>query len=341
MKRVTVVVDAMGGDQAPQEIVVGAVAAARALPEVDIILVGDETVVRSHLSSISDVPANLSTHHASQVIDMCDAPGAAIRQKRDSSIAVGMRLVRDGKAQAIISAGNSGAMMAGAMLILKPQAGVDRPAIATLFPTMHGRVVLLDAGATTDCKPAHLVQFARLGNAYAKAMFDCQSPRVGLISIGEESSKGDELTKETHRLLLTTDDLHFVGNVEPKELVRGEVEVAVCDGFVGNLLLKAGEGVGELIMGIIKSEISQGWLSRLAALILRPAFRRVKRRFDYSEYGGALLLGVNGIVVIGHGRSNAYAIENAVKVAARASKGKVVQSASDPDNGLVNSLSQS
>jgi glycerol-3-phosphate acyltransferase PlsX len=315
-QRICVAIDAMGGDQAPQAIVAGTVAAARALPDIDTILVGDQSVIEPLLST--DRPANLQVQHASEVVEMCDAPGVAVRQKRDSSIAVGMRLVRDGQAQAMISAGNSGAMMAAGILILKAQRGIDRPAIATLLPTRRGQVVLLDSGATTDCKPAHLVHFACMGSIYAATVLDCVNPRVGLLSIGEEPTKGDELTKETHQLLLTTSNLNFVGNVEPKEMLRGDVDVVVCDGFVGNLMLKAGEGLGELIMNLISDEVKKNFFDRLLAGLLRPALRRVKKRFDYAEVGGALLLGVNGVVVIGHGRSNSLAITNAIRVAARA-----------------------
>jgi glycerol-3-phosphate acyltransferase PlsX len=321
-RQVAIVVDAMGGDNAPAAIIAGALQAARALPTAQIILVGDTSAMQAALGPQA-LPANVTLQHASQVVEMCDAPGTAIRQKRDSSIAVGMRLVRDGKAQAIISAGNSGAMMAGATLIIKLQPTIDRPAIATFLPTRTGRMILLDAGATTDCKPAHLVQFARLGSLYAAAVLDCPSPRIGLLSIGEEPSKGDELTKETHQLLLAT-SLNFVGNVEPKEMVQGEADVVVCDGFVGNLMLKAGEGFGSLVMELIKEQITSTWWYRLAALMLKPAFKQVKKIFDYAEYGGALLLGVNGIVVIGHGRSNARAIENAIRVAVRAAERHVL-----------------
>lgn len=308
----------MGGDQAPQAIVAGAVAAARAVPAVDIALVGDEAVIRAHLPE-ADVPTNIVVRHASQVVSMCDPPGAVIRQKPDSSIGVGMRMVRDGKAQAFISAGNSGAMMAAAILILKPQPGVDRPAIATLLPTLTGSVVLLDAGATADCKPIHLLQFARMGSVYARLVFDCPRPRVGLLSIGEEPTKGNELTKEAHKLLLTS-ELNFTGNVEPKELNRGEVEVAVCDGFVGNLMLKAGEGFGLMMMELFERELKAEMAATTLdpqivaqfAGLLKPAIRRVRARVDYAEVGCALLLGVNGIVLIGHGRSNALAIENAI-----------------------------
>lgn len=335
---ITVVVDAMGGDQAPAAIVAGAVAGARALPGIQVALTGDQIVLAPLLETQGGMPRNLTVHHASQVVGMCDSPGAAIRQKQDSSIVVGMRLVRDGKAQAIISAGNSGAMMAAAMLVLKPQSGVDRPAIATLMPSRTGRFVLLDAGATTDCKPAHLVQFARMGAIYAKIALK-RDPRVGLLSIGEEPTKGDELTKETHQLLLTS-GLNFIGNVEPKEVTRGEVDVVVCDGFVGNLILKAGEAFGELIMNLITDEVGGNFLTQVLAKFLRPVLRRVKKRFDYAEIGGALLLGVNGIVVIGHGRSNALAIENAIRLAAHAAECGLAESLrlSSAENTLANSV---
>jgi glycerol-3-phosphate acyltransferase PlsX len=311
----------MGGDKAPQAVIAGAVAAARALPEITVLLIGDESVMRAELALHGNGSENLQLHHASQVIEMCEAPGVAIRQKRDSSIVVGMYLVRKGEADAMVSAGNSGAMMAGATLILKSQPGIDRPAIATPMPTMAGgRVIMLDSGATTDCKPQNLVQFAELGSSYATQALHCPSPRVGLLSIGEEPSKGDELTKETHQLFLGMPNINFIGNVEPKEMLQGEVDVVVCDGFVGNLMLKAGEGFGELVMKTLGRELNRGFCRRLAAALLRPAFRQVKRLFDYAEYGGALLLGVNGVVVIGHGRSNAIAIENAIRVAANAAR---------------------
>ncbi|HOF89194.1 MAG TPA: phosphate acyltransferase PlsX, partial [Armatimonadota bacterium] len=304
MSRITVAVDAMGGDQAPQAVVAGALAAAVALPDVDVILVGDDAAVRPCLSAHGTPPRNLSIQHASQVVEMCDSPAKAVKRKTDSSIVVSMNLVKSGAAHAVISAGNSGAMMAAAVMILEPIAGVDRPAIATLMPTATGRCLLLDAGATTDCKPHNLVQFAQMGALYAPIALDLPDdrPRVGLLSIGEEPTKGDELTKAAHKLLSAC-DLHFIGNVEPKEVVRGHVDVVVCDGFVGNLMLKAGEGFGELFGELIKEQLLKGWVSKLGALLLRPAFKAVKKRFDYAEYGGALLLGVNGVVVISHGRS--------------------------------------
>ncbi|HEY3417227.1 MAG TPA: phosphate acyltransferase PlsX [Armatimonadota bacterium] len=325
--RITVAVDAMGGDLAPQAIVAGAVAAAQAQPEIEVLLVGDEAVVTPCLNALGPVPANISLQHAAEVIGMCDAPGIAIRQKRNSSIVIGMRLVRDGRAHAMFSAGNSGAMMAGAMLILKAQPGIDRPAIASFFPSRNGNVILLDAGATTDCKPANLVQFAHLGSRYAAAILNRPQPRIGLLSIGEEQTKGDDLTKETHQLLLA-EPLNFHGNVEPKDVLRGDVDVVVCDGFVGNLMLKAGEGFCEWLLETIKAEITRTFWGRVAGAMLRPAFRRLKKRVDYAEYGGALLLGVNGVVIISHGRSNERAAANAIRVAAQAAErhvGEVAQ----------------
>ncbi len=326
-KPIVVAVDAMGGDQAPQAVVAGAVAAARLLPEVNVILVGDDAVVRPCLGHHGEPPRNLILHHASQVVEMCDSPAKAVLRKPDSSIAVAMKLVQTGEAHAVISAGNSGAMMAAAVLILKPITGVDRPGIATLLPTTKGRCLLLDAGATTDCKPQHLAQFARMGALYAPIALNLPEaePRVGLLSIGEEPSKGDELTKETHRLLSACADIHFIGNVEPKEVVRGEVDVVVCDGFVGNLILKAGEAFGELFSELLKAQIKTSWLGKLGALLLKPTFKAVKKNFDYAEYGGALLLGVNGVVVISHGRSNAVAVQNAIGVAARAAQGRLAE----------------
>ena len=311
----------MGGDNAPQAVVDGAVIAARAISDISILLIGDEQIIRAELATHGTLPNNIQIRHASQVIDMCEAPGGAIRHKRDSSIVVGMYLVRKGEADAIVSAGNSGAMMAGATLILKAQPGIDRPAIVTLIPTITGgRAIMLDAGATTDCKPQNLLQFAELGSSYAAQVLQIPLPRVGLLSIGEEPSKGDELTKDTHQLLLASSTLNFVGNVEPKEMLRGEVDVVVCDGFVGNLMLKDGEGFGELIMKSLMTELNRNLFRKVVALLLRTAFRQVKRKFDYAEYGGALLLGVNGVVVIGHGRSNATAIENAIRVASDAAR---------------------
>ena len=309
-KKPIIVVDAMGGDNAPVDIVTGALVAAKRDSGINIILTGDETTIKNILPA--PIPSNITIHHTSEVIDMCEAPGTAIRNKKDSSISVGMRLVRDGEADAIVSAGNSGAMMAGATLILKTREGIDRPAIATYLPSKTGKVILLDAGATADCKPDNLLQFAYLGAEYASFALNKENPTIGLLSIGEEPEKGNELTKEAHKLLKEAKDLNFIGNIEPKEMVRGEADVIVCDGFVGNLMLKASEGISELIMHFLKKEMTKGFFNKLFSYFLKSALRSTKNLLNYEEYGAALLVGVRGIVLIGHGRSNARAIESAV-----------------------------
>ncbi len=338
--RVSVAVDAMGGDNAPVAVVEGAVDAALLHPDADIHLVGDKDKLEPLLKSYAVVPANIIIDHAPQVIDMSDSPTAVIRKKADSSISVAMCLVRDGKAQAVISAGNSGAVMAASMFILKPLTGVERPAIATPLPSKQGISYLLDAGATTDCKPVNLVQFAYLGAAYAQAIMNKPNVTIGLLSIGEEPSKGDELTKETHKILAKCQNINFIGNVEPKELTRGEVDVVVCDGFAGNLILKTGEAMGELIMGLIKSKIGNNMFYKLGALMIKPALRHVKKMFDYAEYGGALLLGVNGLVLIGHGRSNARAIRNAISTAVRAARSGAAIPSFVPTSQQVSEISE-
>jgi phosphate acyltransferase len=314
---VTVAVDAMGGDRAPAAVVAGACTAARRNPQTQVILVGDEAVINGLLAD-APAPANVRVVHASQVVEMHEAPGAAVRQKRDSSIAVGVGLVRIGQADAVVSAGNSRAMMASATLFLKMLPGIDRPAIAVRFPTMTGHIVLLDAGANTDCPPHHLLQFAHLGIGYAR-LLGTPNPRVGLLSIGEEPSKGNEVTKETHKLLVES-AINFVGNVEPKEMVHGQVDVVVCDGFAGNLMIKAGEGFGELFVWLMREAIVTHAIPDEVIAVVKPVLDRVQSAFDYAEVGGALLLGVNGVVVISHGRSDERAIENAVLLAARAAE---------------------
>ena len=316
MKKPIIVVDAMGGDNAPNEVVIGALTAAKNDPDVTIILTGDKTTIENILPS--SPPSNIEIVHTTEVVEMCEAPGSAIRNKKDSSISVGMRLVRDGKADAIVSAGNSGAMMAGATLILKTRKGIDRPAIATYLPSKTGKVILLDAGATADCKPENLLQFGYLGAEYAKVALQKEHPRVGLLSIGEEPEKGNELTKGAHQLLKDAEDLNFIGNIEPKEMVRGEADVIVCDGFVGNLMLKASEGIAELIMHYVKKEITTGFFNKICAFFLKGALSNAKNILNYEEYGAALLVGVNGIVLIGHGRSNSRAIESAIYSAKQA-----------------------
>ncbi|MEN3002253.1 MAG: phosphate acyltransferase PlsX [Armatimonadota bacterium] len=317
-----IAVDAMGGDYAPQEIVLGALESARQV-SFEIILVGDTARIEALLPSRRR-PANLRLRHASQVITMDDSPVAAVRRKRDSSLVVAAQMVKQGEADALVSMGNTGAVGVVAKLLWGSLPYVDRPAIATVLPTYTGRCVLLDSGATVDCTPRHLLDFALMGQIYAAQVLEIPNPRVGLLNIGEEATKGNTLTKEAYQLLQAHLKDEFVGNVEGKTFFEGVADVVVCDGFVGNVFLKTGEGVAETILKIVKEELTRSVFNRLPLALLKPAFDRVKRRLDYREYGGAPLLGVNGVCIIGHGRSDRYAVRQAIAVAAQAVANRLV-----------------
>jgi glycerol-3-phosphate acyltransferase PlsX len=308
-----IALDAMGGDAAPAPIVEGAILAAAEL-KVEIILVGNQTLIEKEISrhSVRNLP--LSVIHAPQRVEMGESPSQVIRRKRDSSIWMATELVKQGKADAIISAGNTGATMATALFLLGPLQGIDRPAIAALLPTLIGNSIMLDVGATVDCKPVHLLQFAVMGHEYAKRIFGKSNPKIGLLSIGEEDTKGNELTKEAFKLLKSS-SLNFIGNVEGRDVYTGESSVVVCDGFIGNVALKISEGLAEAISKLLKREIAAAPLGKLGYFFLKSPFKKFRRRVDYAEYGGAPLLGVNGICIISHGRSSAKAIKNAIKVA--------------------------
>lgn len=308
-----IAVDAMGGDHAPREVVRGAVDSARS-HGLSLILVGQEDRIREELRGIDVSGADIEVVHASEVVEMCDVPGVALRKKRDSSIRVGLRLVAEGRAASFVSAGNSGAVMAGGLLILKKIRGVDRPAIAATIPTPHGPVVLIDAGANVDCKPAHLLQFGHMGEAYSRMILGVPRPRVGVISIGEEDSKGTDLTRETCDLFRRT-GLNFVGNVEGRDFFAGKADVFVCDGFVGNVAIKTMEGMATALGQFLKEEINKSSLAKVGALLAGRALRGVKVRLDYEEYGGAPLLGVRGGVFICHGASSGRAIKNGIRAA--------------------------
>ncbi len=311
-----VALEAMGGDNAPDTVVEGAISAARQLG-VEVLLVGDEKAIGIALSKHDTVGLPISIVHAPQVVGMDESPASVIRRKRDSSIWIATDLVKQSKASAVISAGHTGASMATALFILGALPGVDRPAIATVLPTLTGRAVLLDVGANVDCKPQHLVQFAIMGYIYAKDVLGVPEPKVGLLSIGEEDSKGNELTKEAFKQLKETPMLSdsFMGNVEGRDVYMGEVDVIVCDGFTGNVALKISEGLSETIVQFLKRDILSSVTGRLGSLLLAPAFSRLRKKIDYAEYGGAPLLGVNGISIICHGRSSGRAIHNAIAVA--------------------------
>ncbi len=317
-----IVVDAMGGDNAPGEIVAGALMAAGGLG-VELILVGRRAAIEAELEGAQ--AKNLKIVDAPDVIEMDEHPTEAVKAKPRSSISVGLKMVKDGQADAFVTAGNTGASMAAALLTLGRIKGIGRPALATIFPTGEGRLtMLLDVGANADCRPIHLLQFAYMGAAYMERMYKVQSPKVGLLSIGEEDSKGNQLTIEVNQALRAS-RLNFVGNVEGKDLTRGICDVAVMDGFTGNVVLKTAEGMAELLLGEIRKAVELTPWNRAAGLILMSELRKVKRRLDYAEYGGAQLVGVDGIVVIGHGRSNARAVFSAIRAARDAVDTKVVE----------------
>jgi phosphate acyltransferase len=319
---ITIAVDAMGGDHAPRPEVEGAIAAAREFG-VRILLVGIAPELKRELAKHSHRGLPIEIVPASEVITMHDSPSQAFRKKKDSSAHVATKLVRDGQADGLISAGNTGAVMAVARFGLGTLPSVDRAALAAPFPTARGGTsVLLDVGANVDSKPAHLVQFAVMGEIYYRAIFGTRRPKVALLSIGEEEMKGNELTREVHsRLKQST--LNFVGNVEGREIFGGAVDVIVCDGFIGNVALKISEGVAQHIVTLLKDALQSTLSSQVGYVLSRKAYKNFRKKIDYSEYGGAPLLGVRGVTVIGHGSSNAHAIKNAIRVASELVRGGV------------------
>lgn len=308
-----VAVDAMGGDNAPVVEVEGAVAACREFG-IPVTLVGDRARLESELAKHDVSGLDIDIFHASEVIGMHDSASDAVRKKKNSSVRLAFELVRDDKACAAVSAGNSGATMAVGMFVLKRISGIDRPAIATIFPTLKGRTLVLDVGGNVDCKPLHLAQFAIMGDVYARYVMGIANPSVGLLSNGEEDSKGNELTRETHAILKNT-SLNYSGYIEGRDIFGGTVEVVVCDGFVGNVVLKLSEGLADAAGRMLKGEILKSWISKLGYLFIRGAFNRFKKIVDYAEYGGAPLLGINGVGMICHGGSNVKAIKNAIRFA--------------------------
>jgi glycerol-3-phosphate acyltransferase PlsX len=313
-----IVLDAMGSDRAPHPEIDGALAAARDLG-VGVILVGQPERVVPELRRCGwrrDGDRGIEFVEAAEVIGMNDPVATSVRRKKKSSLRVGARLVADGLADGFVSAGNTGAAMATAKMVLGMLPGVDRPALAALVPTKSGRpTLILDVGANSDCKPEHMAQFAIMGDAYARTVLGTTRPSVGLMSIGEEEAKGNELTKEAFPLLRDLSSLNFVGNVEGRDVFAGTVDVVVTDGFTGNVILKLSEGLQDAMLSLIRRELSASAITKAGAVLARPAFQRLKKRLDYSEYGGAPLLGVRRIVVVGHGSSNARAIRNLIRIA--------------------------
>lgn len=319
---ITIALDAMGGDHAPRAEVEGAVLAARQYG-VRIVLVGIDPKVRAELNRHPHRGLSIDIVNATEVITMEDSPSHAFRKKRDSSVHVGAKMVRDGKADALVSAGNTGAVMAIARFVLGQLPSVDRPALAAAFPTAKGSpAVLLDVGANVDSKPEQIEQFAIMGEIYYRTIFGTRRPRVAILSIGEEEMKGNELTREASNRLKQT-GLNFIGNVEGKDFFKGNVDVIVCDGFIGNIVLKISEGLAEHVGGMLKKALQSSLSAQMGYVLSRHAFSEFRKKIDYSEYGGVPLLGVRGITVIGHGRSNSNAIKNAIRVAAELCRAKV------------------
>jgi glycerol-3-phosphate acyltransferase PlsX len=312
-----IAIDAMGGDEAPASIIDGALVAARHL-DVGLLLVGARTAVERELSRHPGAGwLDIDILDAPEHIAMSEPAAAALRRKPGASIRLAAEAVHDGRAAALFSAGHTGASVVAAHAAFGRLTGVERPALATIIPTRLRPAVLLDSGATVECRPVHLVQFAVMGAAYARIALGCADPRVGLLSIGEEETKGNELTREAHRLLKGA-PIRFIGNVEGRDVYAGQADVIVCDGFTGNVTLKISEGLVETVEALLHDELSATFGTRVGYLLSRQAYRRFRRRLDYSEYGGAPLLGVNGLCIVGHGRSSAKAVRNAVAMAARA-----------------------
>ena len=308
-----IIIDAMGGDNAPKDIIRASVKAVDELG-IEIVLVGEEVVVKSELQkyNVKNI-SKITIHNAEEVISNDDAPVMAIKSKKDSSMVVGLNLLKDGHGDAFVSAGNTGALMTGALLIVKRIEGVDRPALAPIIPTEQGPAVLIDGGSNVDCKPINLLQFAVMGSIYAKKALNIDNPRVGLVNIGSEEKKGNELTKESYELLKNKGNLNFVGNIEGREVPEGKADVIVCDGFVGNVILKVMEGMGLAINNFLKQEFSKNIITKLGALIAKSAFMGLKKKMDYKEYGGAILVGVNGAIIKAHGSADDTIFFNTIK----------------------------
>jgi len=328
-----IALDAMGGELGPEEMVAGAIQAIDE-SDLDVVLIGDENVLNRVLQKHSSIPSRLHVVHASQTVSMDESPFEAIRKKKDSSIVRAFDCVKNGEADGVVSAGNSGATMVSAIKSLGRLENISRPGIASIFPTLKKPLVMMDVGANVDCRPQHLFQFGVMGSAFSDNLFQIKRPSIGLLSIGEEGGKGNVLVKSAHELFRKS-SLNFIGNVEGRDIFQGDVDVIVCDGFVGNVCLKVSEGLAEAIITMLRTEMSKSFMAKLGYLLARNAFRNFGKRVDYAEYGGAPLLGVNCTGIVCHGRSNAKAIKNAIIVAAEMIRSKVndhiIQLLSDSD----------
>jgi glycerol-3-phosphate acyltransferase PlsX len=310
-----IAVDAMGGDNAPASIIEGVIQAVKEY-NYEIILVGDRNKIEHELSRYPAAALPITIRHTTEVIEETDSPAAAFRQKRNSSINVCSGLIKDSTADALVSAGNSGATMASSLATLKRLPGIARPAIATVMPTLDGMCVILDVGANVDCKPKNLMQFAIMGGVYIEHVYGKKNPRIGLLSIGKEENKGNDLTLATYGILKKS-RINFIGNIEGGDIPKGIADVIVCDGFIGNVILKLAEGLGSMVMQWLKKGIGKNPLKYVIGPVVKSALKDIRAKADYDEYGGAPLLGINGACIVCHGISNAKAIKNSIKVAAR------------------------
>ncbi|MEW6623299.1 MAG: phosphate acyltransferase PlsX [Bacillota bacterium] len=321
-----IAVDAMGGDFAPSEVVKGAVLAAQK-GYAEVVLVGNEQQVKDELAKYPNSNNGITLYPTTEVIAMDETPAIAVRKKRDSSMVVAAKLVKEKQVHGMVSAGSTGAQMAASIMVMGRIKGIHRPAIVTLMPTLNGPKVLLDVGANVDSKPENLLQFAQMGSLYAEKILGYKEPSVSLINIGSEKTKGNQLTLEAYDLLEAS-NLNFTGNIEPRDIPKGVTDVMVCDGFLGNCLLKFAEGIIDGFGQMLKKELSKNFFRKMGALTLLPSLRGVKKQFDYSEYGGAPLLGIKGISIICHGSSKSLAICNAIRVAVQCSETRLVEAIS-------------
>lgn len=311
-ERIKIVLDAMGGDHAPDEIIKGAIDAVQQRDDIQVILTGKEDIIKEELAKYTYNKEQITIVNTTEVIETAEPPVMAIRKKKDSSIVVGLKMVKEKKADAFVSAGSSGAILAGGQLLVGRVKGVERPPLAPLIPTEKGFSLLVDCGANVDARPSHLVQFAKMGSVYMKNVMGIENPRVAIVNIGAEEEKGNALVKETFPLLKACKDIHFIGSIEAREIPHGQADVIVCEAFVGNVILKLYEGVGAVMLSMVKKGLMETLRSKIGALLIKPALKKTMKSFDASEYGGAPLLGLNGLVVKAHGSSKAKEISIAI-----------------------------
>lgn len=313
MKQCVIAIDAMGGDNAPNDIIKGTVSAVNKNSNINIILVGKEDIINSELKKYTYNQEQITVQNATEIIKTTESPTSAIREKKDSSIVVGLKLLKEGRASAFVSAGSTGALLTGATVIIKRIKGIERPALATLIPNAKDSYTfLIDSGANMDCKPAYLPNFAKMGKIYMENVMNINNPKIAIVNVGEEKEKGDTFTKEAYELLENTKGINFIGNIEGREIPEGQADIVVCDGFIGNVILKLCEGVVKTFAGVVKKEIKSKFLYSIGALLSKGAFDNIKKKFDYAEVGGAPFLGLKSLVVKAHGSSNDKAIESAI-----------------------------